>query len=240
MQIKLLFVFLIVAVFFTFTVGFADAETNIIEFKKKHVTNSPKVCGDKLCDEEQQSKSVPIRKNLYTPLGQYKLGIPIYQITCQEHLVFVLKISNWHPACVTPENVQRLVDRGWAVPFEDKDKILSILTEKRESMFKPLEEYRKEYPVYEGFGLSITPDIISGESYLIFTGYGWHGFHNVEITISNNSYEVEFIMTQTDDRGGLHMPWKIPQTVSTGWYHVYATDGIHEYEIDIPITNSEK
>jgi hypothetical protein len=107
-------------------------------------------------------------------------------------------------------------------------------------MFKPLEEYRKEYPVYEGVGISITPDIISGESYLIFTGYGWHGFHNVEITISNNSYEVEFIMTQTDDRGGLHMPWKIPQTVSSGWYHVYATDGIHEYEIDIPITNSEK
>ena len=234
MQIKFL-VFLILVVFFGLTIGYSEAGTNIIEFKKKYVINSPKVCDDKMCDEEPKDTSVPIRKNLHTPLGQYNLGIPVYQITCKGHLAFILKISNWHPACVRPENVQRLVDMGWATNLEEKNNILSVMTAKKDSMLKPLEEYRKEYPIYEGFGLSITPDIIAGESYLIFDGYGWHGFHNVEITISNNLSETEFMMSQTDTRGNLYLPWKIPDTITGGWYHVFATDGIHEYEIDIPI-----
>lgn len=237
LHIKLL-AFLILVVCFTLIIDNADAGTNIIEFKKKYVTNSPKVCGDKLCDEELDTPA-PIRKNLHTPLGQYNLGIPVYQITCQNHLSFVLKVSNWHPACVKPENVQRLVDKGWAASIEEKDNVFAAIIEKKPSLLSPLKEYRKEVPLYEGFGLSITPDIIRGESYLIFEGYGWHGFHNVEILISNNLEQSEFMMSQTDDRGNLYLPWKIPNSFTTGLYHVHATDGIHEYEIDIPITVSE-
>jgi hypothetical protein len=237
LYIKLL-VFLILVVCFTLIIGYADAGTNIIEFKKKYVTNSPKVCGDKLCDE--LDTSVPKRKNLHTPMGQYNSGIPIYQITCQSHLAFVLKVSNWQPACVKPENVQRLVDMGWAATLEEKENILASVTKKKPSMLKPLEEYRKEYPLYEGFGLNITPDVIAGESYLIFEGYGWHGFHNVEILISNSLGQSEFMMSQTDDRGDLYLPWKIPEYFTNGLHHIHATDGIHEYEIDIPITVTEK
>ena len=238
MQIKFLLILAITA-FFVFSIGNAEAGTNIIEFKKKYVTNSPKVCGDKLCEEELDT-SIPNKKNIHTPLGQFNLGIPVYQITCKDHLAFVLKISNWHPACVKPENVQRFVNMGWAATIEEKENVFAAMTAKKPSPLSPLKEYRKEVPLYEGFGLSITPDIIGGKSYLIFEGYGWHGFHNVEILISNNFGESEFMMSQTDDRGNLYMPWKIPDSFPSGLYHVQATDGIHEYEIDIPITVIEK
>ncbi len=231
-----LFLFLIILISLGLTVSLAEGGTNIIEFKKKHVTNSPKVCGDKLCDEvskEESSYSIP--KNSHTPMGQYNMGIPIHKITCQPNSVFVLKLSNWHPACVKSENVQKLVDIGWAASLEDLENIFAEAAKKEIPQFAPLKEYRKEYPLYEGLGMSIESDTIYDEEYLIFNGYGWHGFHNVEITISNNSGEVEFMMTQTNPDGILYLHWKIPDTITSGWYQVYATDGIHEYEIDIPI-----
>jgi len=231
-----LFLILILLISLGLTTSSVDGGTNIIEFKKKYVTNSSDVCGDKLCYKESEDTLTPVGKNLHTPMAQYNLGIPVYQITCKSHLAFVLKLSNWHPACVKPENVQRLVDKGWAATLAEKNNIFVAMSEKKSSMLKPLEEYRKEFPLYEGLGLSITHDTIAGESYLIFDGYGWHGFHNVEITISDDSAEIEFMMSQTDPRGNLYLPWKIPDSIKSGLYHVYATDGIHEYEIDIPIT----
>ncbi len=231
-----LLLFLIILISLGLTVSLAEGGTNIIEFKKAHVTNSPKVCGDKLCDEiskEESSYSIP--KNSHTPMGKYNMGIPIHKISCQPHSVFVLKVTNWHPACVKPDSVQRLVDIGWAASLEDLENIFAASAKKEIPQFAPLKEYRKEYPLYEGLGMSIESDTIYDEEYLIFNGYGWHGFHNVEITISNKSGEVQFMMTQTNPDGILYLHWKIPDTITSGWYQVYATDGIHEYEIDIPI-----
>ena len=236
---RYVFPIIIILIFLGLTISSAQGGTNIIEFKKKYVINSLDVCGDKLCDKESEDTLTPVGKNLHTPMAQYNLGIPVYQITCKSHLAFVLKLSNWHPACVKPGNVQRLVDKGWAVTLEEKNNIFVAMSEKKSSMLKPLEEYRKEFPLYEGLGLSITHDIIAGESYLIFDGYGWHGFHNVEITISYDSAEVEFMMSQTDPRGNLYLPWKISDSIKSGLYHVYATDRIHEYELDIPIIVTE-
>jgi len=231
-----LLLFLIILISLWLPVSLAEGGTNIIEFKKAHVTNSPKVCGDKLCDEvskEESSYSIP--KNSHSPMGKYNMGIPIHKIICQPHSIFVLKLSNWHPACVKPDSVQRLVDIGWAASLEDLENIFAASAKKEIPQFAPLKEYRKEYPLYEGLGMSIESDTIYDEEYLIFNGYGWHGFHNVEITISNKSGEVQFMMTQTNPDGILYLHWKIPDTITSGWYQVYATDGIHEYEIDIPI-----
>ncbi len=230
------FLFLIILISLGLTVSLAEGGTNIIEFKKKHVTNSPKVCGDKLCDEvSKEESSYFIPKNSHTPMGKYNMGIPIHKITCQPNSVFVLKLSNWHPACIKPDSVQRLVNIGWAASQEEYENILITSAKKHVPLFSPLKEYRKEFPLYEGVGMVITLDSISGKSYLIFNGYGWHGFHNVEITLSKNSENVEFMMTQTNPDGILYMPWKIPDNFSSGWYKVSATDGINEYEIDIPI-----
>ena len=231
-----LLLFVIILISLGLTVSLAEGGTNIIEFKKAHVTNSPKVCGDKICDEvskEESSYSIP--KNSHSPIGKYNMGIPIHKIICQPHSIFVLKLSNWHPACVKPDSVQRLVEIGWAASLEDLENIFAASAKKEIPQFAPLKEYRKEFPLYEGLGMSIESDTIYGEEYLIFNGYGWHGFHNVEITISNNLGEVEFMMTKTNSDGILYLHWKIPDTITGGWYQVYATDRINEYEINIPI-----
>jgi len=227
---------IIILIFLGITFATVEGVTNIIEVKKKYVINSPDVCGDKLCDADSNVYSTQEKKNKHSPLGQYNLGIPVYKITCKTHLSFVLKISNWYPACVKPENVQKLISMGWAATPQEKNNAFVAMTKKVDPLLKPLEEYRKEYPLYEGLGMSITHETIKSESYLLFEGYGWHRLHNVEITISNESGVVEFMMSKTDKRGNLYLPWKISGTITSGWYQVYATDGIHEYEIDIPIT----
>ncbi len=233
---RYLLLILIITISLGLTISLAEAGTNIIEFKKKYVTNSPKVCGDKLCEEEPMDESsFSIPKNRHTPMGQYNMGIPIHKIVCSPDSVFVLKLSNWNPACVKPDSVQSLVNIGWAANDEELENILIASAKKEVPLFSPLTEYRKEFPIYEGTGMEISFDNISGRPYLIFNGYGWHGYHNVEITLSKNSEKIEFIMTQTDPGGILYMPWQIPDDFVGGWYQVYATDGINEYRIDIPI-----
>ena len=76
------YVVLIIIVLIFLGIALGTAEGGIIEFKKKYVTNSPDVCGDKLCDEDSKVYSTQEEKNRHTPLGQYKLGIPVYKITC--------------------------------------------------------------------------------------------------------------------------------------------------------------
>jgi len=71
-----LFLILILLISLGLTTSSVDGGTNIIEFKKKYVTNSPDVCRDKLCDKESEDALTPGGKNLHTPMAQYKLGIP--------------------------------------------------------------------------------------------------------------------------------------------------------------------
>lgn len=231
---RCLLLFLILVISIGLTVSYVEAGTNIIEFKKKYVTNSPKVCGDKLCDEISSDKSYK-KKNNQTPLGQYKNGIPIHKITCKSNYVFVLKVSNWHPACITSESLPKLVRIGWAANPQEFENMINTSTKKEAPLLSPLTEYRKEFPIREGYGMEVTFDSFSGKPFVVFNGFGWHGYHNVEITISKNSEIIEFMMTQTEPDGTLYLPWQIPDDFSSEWYHVYASDGIHEYEIDIPI-----
>lgn len=102
-----------------------------------------------------------------------------------------------------------------------------------------LERYRKKFPTYQGSGLNLISDTISGEPYLIFDGYGWYGFHNVAILISNGHWESELI-TKTNHHGHLHLPWKIPDSNTTGLFHIRATDGIHEYNTDYQLQADHK
>jgi len=46
----------------------------------------------------------------------------------------------------------------------------------------------------------------------------------------------ESVRSQTDDRGHLYMPWPIPDEVGGKKYNIFATDGIHDFEMDIPIS----
>lgn len=47
-------------------------------------------------------------------LMQFKSGIATKDVTCKEGLQLVLKSENNHPACVKPNTVKILIERGWA------------------------------------------------------------------------------------------------------------------------------
>jgi hypothetical protein len=56
-------------------------------------------------------------RTISSPLQQFKSGLPIDMIQCDEELQLVLKTDNNSPACVKPETKQKLIERGWAKPI---------------------------------------------------------------------------------------------------------------------------
>ena len=237
-----------------FTIGFFDSAEGLIEFKKYKVTNSPKVCGDKLCSEVDEkiakkgesSHNIKVcgdrlcsdfseklkQFNKSSPYGQFRLGVSLDLIQCKEGQELVIRTTNSHPACVKSENIQKLREKEWAISEKVQQK-----------MFEEFIEDRKEGSgssrTIEDFDVSITiiPEEINDKRYLSFDGNGWHRLHNVEITISGNGL-LESVRTKTDDRGHLNMPWPIPDNITGGMYDIFATDGIHEFKIAIPISPS--
>ena len=55
-------------------------------------------------------------KIILSPLKQVNQGIPITEIICKENLELIFKATNGSPACVKPESIQKLIERGWTVP----------------------------------------------------------------------------------------------------------------------------
>lgn len=53
--------------------------------------------------------------NYEPPLKQVKSGINPSSVTCDNGLQLVLKMSNGNPACIKPNSVAKLVERGWAL-----------------------------------------------------------------------------------------------------------------------------
>lgn len=64
-----------------------------------------------------------IRPTLESPLKQFKSGVPIDEIQCNDSMVLMSKDEK-HPACVTQLTAKKLSDRGWfwvldVVPWND-------------------------------------------------------------------------------------------------------------------------
>jgi hypothetical protein len=226
-----------------------------VEFKKYKVINSPKVCGDKMCseiDEERAKKGLSSRDikvcgdrpcydisgdskkllNKSNPLGQIKLGIPIDLIECKEGLELVVRTVSLSPACIKKENVEKIRESNWAIPFIQQQKMFDGLAQQRQNEMVSAKTLQ-----YFDVSLNIETDYINNQRYLMFDGYGWHRLHNVEITISTETF-IESVRTKTDDRGHLNMPWPIPDSVGGKRYNIFATDGIHDFEITIPIARN--
>jgi len=230
----------------------AEQAEGLIEFKKYKVINSPKVCGDKMCseiDEERAKKGLSSRDikvcgdrpcydisensekllNKSSPMGQIKLGISIDLIECKEGLELVVKTTSLSPACIKKENVEKIRESNWAISAIQQQEMFEQLAQERQNGMvsaKTLQDF--------DVSLNIETDHINNQRYLMFDGHGWHRLHNVEITITDNTFS-ESVRTKTDDRGHLNMPWPIPDAVGGSVYHIFATDGIHKFDIDIPI-----
>jgi hypothetical protein len=215
-------------------VGLIDSADGLVEFKKYKVINSPKVCGDKLCsevDEKIAKKGESSHKikvcgdrlcsdfsknqkpfNKSSPRGQLHLGIAIDLIQCKEGQQLVLR------------------EKGWAITDKVQDEMFAKFAENRMKGIvsdKTIEDF--------DVTMTITTEQINNQRYLMFDGNGWHRLHNVEITITGGMFS-ERLLSKTDDRGHLNMPWPIPDEMGGQKYNIFATDGIHEFEIDIPIS----
>jgi uncharacterized protein YjbI with pentapeptide repeats len=65
-----------------------------------------------------------------------------------------------------------------------------------------------------------------GNPYVWFEGSGWLGFHNVEIRITGENFATT-IISKTNHRGHLSVPWQIPQPFVSQMYDVHATDEVN-------------
>ncbi|GEM_PF-3825841 len=55
-----------------------------------------------------------MKKELGTPLQQFKSGVTTQNITCKEGFVLAIKKQGHRPACVSPDTIPKLVLRGWS------------------------------------------------------------------------------------------------------------------------------
>ena len=158
------------------------------------------------------------------------MGIPINLIECKEGLDLVVRTASLSPACIKKENVEKIRESNWVISFIQQQKMFDVLAQQRQNDMisaKTLQDF--------DVSLNIETDYINNQRYLMFEGNGWHRLHKVEIIISESDFS-ESVRTKTDDRGHLNMPWFIPDTLGGRVYNIFATDGIHEYTIGIPIS----
>ena len=234
-------------------IGAIDLAEGLVEFKKYKVINSSKVCGDKLCSEidekiakkGQSSRNIKIcgdklcsdfsvnlnSFNKASPIGQFRSGIALDLIQCKEGHELVIKTAKSLPACIKTENANELRERGWAVLEKTQLKMFEELVENRKNA-----NYSSKTIDGLGVTMNITTEEINNQRYLMFDGNGWHRLHNVEITITGDMFS-ETLLSKTDDRGHLNMPWSIPDKIGNQRYNIFATDGIHKFEIDILISS---
>jgi len=55
------------------------------------------------------------KSGVLSPLKQFKSGIDSKNIKCKDNFHLIIKSKGGSPACVKPENVTKLVARGWAM-----------------------------------------------------------------------------------------------------------------------------
>lgn len=70
--------------------------------------------------EDNQKNKMDITSNkefayFPAPLKQIQDGVKPQSVTCTEGLELVLKFSNGKPACLKPDSVSKLIERGWAI-----------------------------------------------------------------------------------------------------------------------------
>ncbi len=245
---------IILVLVFGISTGFiVEQADGFISIKKYKVINSPKVCGDKMCSEidEKRAKqglsshNVEIcgdilcykikskqesSKNESSPYGQFRHGITFDLIKCKQEQEIVIKKTTQFPACVDTKSVDKLRKKAWAISENEQEEIFKEISNNRIINDEIVTQQKLDV------SLSVVTEEINNQRYLMFDGFGWHRLHNVEITITGDGFE-ESVRSKTDNRGNLYMPWPIPDLVGGKFYNIFATDGIQEFEMSIPIAS---
>jgi carboxymethylenebutenolidase len=71
----------------------------------------------------------------HSPRAQFLAETPLSMIECPDGLELIMKKTNGMPACVKPETVSKLIERGWGIhvlpDYENRDNNSEILSENR-------------------------------------------------------------------------------------------------------------
>ena len=211
----------------------------LIDAKKWRTTNSPEVCGEKLCKELEGNGTIP-------PLKQFNEGVSLEKIRCKQGFELVLKTSNDHPACVKESSIDILVQRGWAT-------VLDIIIKQHMPVDAESAEKARQIGIKgvvlasESFvmdennpAVTITSSDINGQDAIIFEGSGFRGFHVIDVIVTNDfGFESE-LKTKTGMEGTLYMPWLLYEPLAAGTYNVEFSDGVSSHEITIKVGNIQK
>ena len=88
-------------------------DTSALDLQNKNNTST------ELIQDLQYKDSVESKiESIYiSPIKQFKSGIDSEKVICRDGLVLLVKPTNGFPACVKPDSVQKLVERGWISQF---------------------------------------------------------------------------------------------------------------------------
>jgi len=203
--------------------AFGDSSSDTMQQKSENVQNlhfpynqicAPGIYPGKICVID--GKAQPYLKPPY----QKYAGISVDNVICAEGKKLMLKSHDLSPICVDSTSVEKLGQRGWDLSSNKQKTILSS---------KIVSDQNLSHSVR----LDVKSEVIGNDNYLIFEGSGWHNFHSVEITISNNGKELASIRSKTNDNGVLYVPWSLSVAgLPNGLYTIFATDGIHQKSLN--------
>ena len=81
-----------------------------------------------------------------TPLKQIVSGTEPENITCNEGLELIFKSTNNSPACVKPRTVEKLIERGWALPKQtEQEKQISDFDSSKKFVLTKLSEIKQSH-----------------------------------------------------------------------------------------------
>ena len=70
--------------------------------------------GKRILPSDYVSTFVISKTSVLSPLKQFKLGIVLKNINCNNNFQLVIKAKDGTPACVKPETATKLIELGWA------------------------------------------------------------------------------------------------------------------------------
>ena len=150
-----------------------------------------------------------------SPLKQFNLGIPIFEIQCKMNLVLTQKYDAT-PACVTPETLAKLIERGWVIKdFGNADAEPAILSGLQVDV-------TGQQQIRRGTTHDIAVDV-TRDGYVVSDAL-------VRITIEDYGKNViRDFKGRTDDSGRFVFSWEIPKSfddIKTLLAYVDVTDDI--------------
>ena len=115
-------------------IGIQESFAEQASGKSAWVTNSDKVCGDRLCSEIPYNQRDPVE--IESPKKQMQKGIRALDVMCNENLELVIRINGF-AACVRSETAERMEKAGMLfvpIKFADLEKEIKSVTASKTEM----------------------------------------------------------------------------------------------------------